>query len=120
MVRVTADNFRLIAAKYYDDVAGTDADFEEDLRRFILIRRLLNTYRRTGVLKERLILNHIIILHNVFGDSAVPLMFCDMAEYLPVIAPFLSYLAILPPKVNDVECSQIAWDMRIVECLRRI
>ncbi len=120
MVKVTGENFNLIAAKYYDDIGGTDLDFQEDLRRFLLIKRLLNSYRKSGDLKYRLVLNHIIIVLNVFGDAAVGLMFHELYDYLPEIVPFLILLKRLPENVNGLNTSSIKMDSGVVSCLRCI
>jgi hypothetical protein len=115
---VTAENFLLISAQHYDDLGATDQEFKEDLRRFLLIKRLFNQYRKTGELKERLILNHIIIILNVFGDKAVELLFFELREYLSQLTVFLILLNRLPLKVGDVVVSNITLDQRVVSCLR--
>ncbi len=116
---VTAENFSLIAAKYYDDIGATDQEFQEDLRRFFLIKRLLNQYRKTGELKERLILNHIIVILNVFGDIAVELLFHELRDYLPQISVFLILLNRLPSVVGSTVTSTITLDASVIECLRQ-
>ena len=118
-VKVTSDNFSLMAAKYYDDLGATDLDFEEDLRRFLLIKRLFNQYRKTGECKERLILNHIIIIFNVFGEIALDLMFYELRDYLCELKVFLVLLNRLPPIVGDTVTSTIKMDQELVDWLRR-
>lgn len=120
MILVTHENFQLVAAKYYDDIAATDLDFQEDMRRFLLIKRLLNSYRKSGELKYRLILNHIIIILNVFGDAGPSLLFYELDDYLSEIVPFLILLKRLPDVVNSLVTSTIPLDQKVVTCLRCI
>jgi hypothetical protein len=121
MVRivVTADNFCLVAAKFYDDIGATDQEFQEDLRRFSLLKRLFNTYLKSGELKDRLVLNHLIILFNVFNEATIPLLFHELREYLPQLVPFLVGMQRLPDKVGDQFTSEIPLDTKVIECLRR-
>lgn len=116
---VTSENFGLVAAKYYDDISATDQEFQEDLRRFSLIKRLLNVYIRTGQLKERLILNHLIIIFNVFDEAALPLLFHELRDYLTLLVPFLVSINRLPPMVGEIHTSSIPLDQKVVECLRK-
>ncbi len=116
---VTNDNFGLVAAKYYEDISATDQEFQEDVRRFSLIKRLFNVYLRTGELKERLILNHLIVIFNVFDIAAVPLLFYELRDYLSLLVPFLVSLDRLPTKVVDLHTSTVPLDQKVVECLRK-
>ena len=118
-IKVTADNFGLIAAKYYDDIAATDQEFQEDLRRFSLLKRLFNMYLKGGELKDRLIMNHLIVLFNVFNDATVYLLFHELIEYLPQLAPFLVALNRLPSQIGDIYSSEIVLDAKVIECLRK-
>ena len=92
------DNYLLFAIKYYDNPqAVTKDDFEDDLKRIKYVKRLLKRYKNNGELKTHLILNHIIVLFNVFGDATVPLLFYNMEEDLwPSIKSFLVYLRRIP------------------------
>ncbi len=74
---LTEDNFLLYAAKNYDNPqCSSTEEFYDDLKKFKYIKRLFNKYAETGELKERLILNHIVVLANVFGpEAAVNLLF---------------------------------------------
>ena len=95
---LTEDNFLLFAIKNYENPqAVTREDFERDLNHFKYIKRLLKRYKNTGVLKTHLILNHIIVLFNVFNEAAVPLLFYNLEEELwPVVKSFLVYLNRVP------------------------
>lgn len=116
---VTSDNFNLVAAKYYDDIGASDQDFQEDLRRFSLIKRLFNSYLKTGELKDRLIMNHLVVLFNVFDKAAVYLLFHELGDYLPQLVPFLLVVNRLPEKVGDLYTSTISLDLGVVSCLRK-
>jgi hypothetical protein len=102
-------NYLLFAIKFYDNPqAVTREDFEDDLKRIKYIKRLLKRYKKDGELKTYLILNHLTVLFNVFGDAAVPLLFYNLERDLwPYIKSFLIFLNRIPeyPKteINDVE-----------------
>lgn len=100
--RLDDANFILYAAKYYDNPQCYDtAEFYEDLKRFKYIKRLINRYVRRGELKERLILNHVIALNNMFGPHAtVRMLFMKLEGMESQIKPFLSFLSILPDSVE--------------------
>ena len=108
------DNYILFAIKYYENPQSvTMEDFESDLKRIRYVKRLLKRYKNTGELKTHLIVNHLIILFNVFNDAAVPLLFYNLEKELwPSIKSFLIFLNRLPeyPKtqiheiIEDSEC----------------
>lgn len=112
------DTFLLFAIKHYDNPqAVTREDFEKDLNHFKYIKRLLKRYKNTGELKTHLILNHLIILFNVFNDATVPLLFYSLDKDLwSSIKSFLIFLNRFPeyPKtqVHDIEVDQ--------ECLSQL
>ena len=91
-------NYLLFAIKFYNNPqAVTREDFESDLKRIRYIKRLLKRYKNTGELKIHLILNHLIILFNVFDDAAVPLLFYNLERDLwPAIKSFLVFLNRVP------------------------
>ncbi len=88
----------LFAIKFYDNPQSvTKEDFESDLKRIRYVKRLLKRYKNNGELKVHLILNHLIILFNVFNEAAVPLLFYNLEEELwPAIKSFLIFLNRLP------------------------
>ena len=106
---LTEDNFLLFAIKNYENPqAVTKEDFDKDLNHFKYIKRLLKRYKNTGELKVHLILNHLIILFNVFNEAAVPLLFYHLEEELwPAIKSFLIFLNRLPEfpktKINNMD-----------------
>ena len=103
-------NYQLFAIKFYDNPqALTKEDFEDDLKRIKYIKRLLKRYRNTGELKVHLILNHLIVLFNVFNDAAVPLLFYNLEKDLwPYIKSFLVFLKRIPeyPKSEITEIEE--------------
>jgi len=105
-------NYLLFAIKFYDNPqAVTKDDFESDLKRIRYVKRLLKRYKNSGELKVHLILNHLIVLFNVFNDATVPLLFYNLEEDLwPSIKSFLLFLNRIPeyPKtlVDDIEIDQ--------------
>jgi len=111
------DNYLLFAIKYYDNPhASTMEEFEEDLKRFKYIKRLFKKYIDQNELRHHLILNHIIICFNVFGEATIPLLFYKIEkEYWSLIKTFLMFLNRIPdyPKsgLDDIpvhnECNRI-------------
>ena len=105
-------NYLLFAIKFYDNPQSvTREDFESDLKRITYVKRLLKRYQNNGELKVHLILNHLIILFNVFNEATVPLLFYNLDEELwPAIKSFLIFLNRVPeyPKtnVNDIEADE--------------
>jgi hypothetical protein len=91
-------NYMLFAIKFYDNPqAVTREDFEDDLKRIKYVKRLLKRYKNTGILKTHLILNHLIVLFNVFNDATVPLLFYNLESDLwPAIKSFLIFLNRIP------------------------
>ena len=92
------NNYMLFAIKFYDNPhALTKEEFEDDLKRIKYVKRLLKRYKNTGVLKTHLILNHLTVLFNVFGEAAVPLLFYNLEEDLwPAIKSVLMFLQRIP------------------------
>ena len=87
-------NYLLFAIKYYDNPQSvTEDDFYDDLKRFKYVKRLFKRYEASGTLKVNLILNHLIILFNVFGEATVPLLFYKLEQELwPCAKTFLVFL----------------------------
>ena len=108
-MQLTKDNLMLYAAKHYYNPTCIDSEeFFEDLKRFKYIKRLLRRYETTGEIKTHLMLNHVIVLYNVFDEAATPLLFYKVeATYWSIIKAFMLFLNRLPPKLNedvDEEC----------------
>ena len=94
-------------------------EFEEDLNRIKYIKRLFGRYQSSGELKERLILNHLIIFYNVFDmDAATKMLFYKMEDkFKPLLKTFLVYLNYLP---KDHVYTRVPMDTKVIEILRRI
>lgn len=125
---LTEDNFLLYAAKNYDNPGCADVEeFYEDLNRFKYVKRLFNKYKETGELKERLIINHLITIYNVFGRVAgTRMLFFKLDGYYECLKPFLILLNYLPDSVHGIGnkgtiiTTDISLDMTIVKTLRNI
>jgi hypothetical protein len=115
------NNYLLFAIKFYNNPQSlTKEDFEGDLKRIKYVKRLLKRYKNTGVLKIHLILNHLIVLFNVFDDAAVPLLFYNLEKELwPSLKSFLLFLNRIPeyPRTN---INKIEEDKYCLELLQKI
>ena len=121
-------NFLIYAAKCYDRPHILQSEFEDDLKRIKYVKRLLRKYRQTGEFKERLVLNHVIILSNVFGVEATTNMLffkVDQEDY-PLLKTILIYLNYMPARLNvsfdkyNVRQEEIPVDLNIANILRNI
>ena len=127
-IKLTENNFVMYAMKNYSNAQCLDMrEFNDDLKRIKYIKRLFSRYRITGELKERLILNHFIILYNVFGvKAATKMLFYKIDEkYWPQLKTFLVYLSYMPEQIYGVrDCtiinSNITLDVKIVNILRAL
>jgi hypothetical protein len=103
------DNFLLFAIKNYENPqAVTREDFEKDLNHFKYIKRLLKRYKNTGELKTHLLLNHFIVLYNIFGEATTPMLFFKIEKELwSSMKSFIIFLNRLPeyPKssIHDIK-----------------
>lgn len=128
MLDLNDGNFLIYAAKHYDRPHILQSEFEDDLHRIKYIKRLLRKYKQTGEFKERLILNHTIILANVFGvEAAVNMLFhkVDKDDY-PQLKTILIYLNYLPTNLKVtfdkyyVRQEEIPVDLSIADTLRNL
>lgn len=118
-MKLTKSNFIVYAAKHYYNPSCIDGEeFEEDLKRFKYVKRLLNKYKHTGELSERLILNHLIVIFNVFGiEAGVEILALRIElEHWSTLKPFLVFLRAIK---ND-EITGIEMDKHTIEKLRVI
>lgn len=121
------DNFLMYAAKCYTSPHCVFSEFEGDIKRTKYLKRLFRRYKVTKSLKERLIINHIILLNNVFGPEATSrILFykIDERDY-DILKTFLCYLDIMPDFVygingKNISSSEIPIDIRVAEILRNI
>lgn len=117
--KLTDENLFLYAAKHYDNPTFSDIeDFHEDLKRFKYIKRLVNRYLDNNDLAERLILNHLIVVFNVFGiEASLNILELKLDKrHWPVIKPFLIFLKYI---TND-QYTDIEMDSLVIERLRKI
>lgn len=126
--KLTDKNFLLYCASHYDNAqyASTE-DFVEDLNRLKYIKKLITRYTEYGELKERLILNHIIVLNNCFGPEVLcRILYLKMRPQMKYLKPFLILLEIMPDKlfnINDeniIDTNLIEMDPVIVAKLREV
>jgi hypothetical protein len=121
-------NFLLFAAKFYDNPGADLLEFQEDLDRIKYIKRLISKYKDGKELRARLILNHIIIMYNVFEPKACTrILAFRLYEYMDCLKPFLLYLNYWPERIEPIGVNQeviygsdIQMDMNIISELRKI
>jgi len=117
MFELNDETFLMFAIKQYDNPGCTGmADLQEDLKRFVYLRRLLTRYQNTGVLNERLIVNHLIVLYNVFDQAATDMLVYKLRDLLSYIKPFLIFLN----RMADDELPDVLMDHTIITKLRGI
>jgi len=124
-MNLTDDNFLLFAVKHYNNPSCSGIkEFNDDLKRFKYVKRLFRKYKKTQQLSEKLILNHIILLHNVFGEHLLPLIFYKIEEeHWPQVKTFLVFLNYLPDNyvINKyINETDVPLDEYIVQKLRKI
>jgi hypothetical protein len=122
--KITDDTFVVMAMHYYDNPQCHNIrEFEEDLKKFLYLKKLITRYKKDNTLKERLILNHIIVLYNVFGNFATEMLFhkIDKSNW-DVIVTFLVYLGRMPDKVPhyNITLSDIILDDKVIAVLRKL
>lgn len=124
---LTDKNFLLYCASKYDNQYASTEDFIEDLNRIKYIKKLVTRYVEYGELKERLILNHIIILNNCFGPEALSrILYLKLKPQMKYVKPFLVLLNILPEKIYNVneekviDTNLIDMDSKVVAKLRNV
>ncbi len=127
--QVHEGNWELFAAKFYDNPQCFDiVEFYEDLSRFKYLKRLFNKYKESGELRERLIINHLVVLYNVFGVTPTNrLLFLKLRGYESLLKPFLIFLGYMPEEVKGlgldnytIRNSEIEFDQRILEELNKL
>ena len=121
-------NFLLYAMKEYNNPQCTEVEeFNDDLKKIKYIKRLLNQYMSEGVLKERLLLNHIIVFYNVFPPAAATriLFFKIEEKFWPMLKPFLFYLKLMPEdriesiRGREIGTKEILMDQGVIDSLRK-
>jgi hypothetical protein len=125
---LTSKNFLIYAAQHYENpTCQSTEEFQEDLRRIKYVKKLITKYIESGDLKERLILNHLIVLSNFY--KPIPLckiLFLKMEEYMKYTKPFLMFIGVWQERLynikkeGSIDTSLIPLDMNIVKKLREI
>lgn len=124
-MKLEESTFLFYASKYYDNHQCHDIlEFEEDLKRFQYLRKLFGRYKQLGDLKERLILNHLIIIYNCFGTHATNMLFMKLEDYHEYLKPFVVYLNYMPEFIEynnkKIHKSQIKDDLYISQIIQNI
>lgn len=124
---LTSENFLLYAVKAYDKPNCIMSEFKEDMKRFNYLKRLFRRYRKMGELRERLVINHLVVIYNVFGvEVATRMLFYKISkEDYSALKTYLLFLNYMPAVVygikdQDIISSEIPVDMKIAEVLREI
>lgn len=124
-MRLSESTFLVFAANHYENVQCHDiSEFEEDLKRFQYLRKLFGRYKQVGDLKERLILNHLVIIYNCFGKSATDMLFMRLEGFHESLKPFIQYLNYLPISVHynggAINTNNIVSDPIVIQRLKEI
>jgi hypothetical protein len=124
---LTNENFLIYAMKCYEKPNTIMSEFKEDMKKFNYLKRLFHKYRKKGELKEQLVINHLVVLYNVFGPEAcVRMLFFKISkEDYSTLKTYLLFLNIMPNIVKGVRgcniiSSDIDVDLKIAESLRKI
>lgn len=121
---VDEGSFLSLAMHFYDNLQCVNlTEFEEDLKRFGYLKKLFHRYQDSGELKERLILNHLIILYNLFGVITTDFLFLKIdKQHWNVLATFLVYLNRMPESIPDmgVHVDQLQLDDVVFQTLRKL
>lgn len=122
--KLNESNFLLYAMHHYDNTQCYSlVEFEDDLKKFLYLRKLISRYKNNGDLKERLILNHIIVLYNLFGDATTKMLFYKVDENCwDILTTFLVYLDRMPEVLPDygIILSEVVLDEKVISTLRKI
>lgn len=122
--KLNDNNFLMYAMKNYENPQCCSIEeFEEDLKRFLYLKKLLTRHKNDDELRERLILNHIIILYNLFGESTTNFLFYKIdKECWGSLVTFLVYLNRMPEELPQysIKLSDIKLDEKIISSLRKI
>jgi hypothetical protein len=115
-------DFLQYAMHNYDNPQCTSiGEFEEDLKRFQYVKKLFTRYKENGDLRENLIINHLIVLYNVFGEGTTKMLFHKIdKEVWSVLTTFLVYLNRMPDVMENIVLSDITLDETVIKRLRGI
>lgn len=124
---LTNDNVVMYAIKAYDKPNCIMSEFTDDMKRFNYLKRLFQRYRKYDELREQLVLNHLVVIYNVFGpEVATRLLFFKMSkDDYSALKTYLLFLSYMPERIkgikgNDIHSSDIPVDMKVADILRKI
>lgn len=123
MFKSDAEFLQYAMHNYDNPQCSTVLEFEEDLKKFLYIKKLFTRYKKNDELKERLILNHLIVLFNIFGDSALKMLFYKIdKEDWNILITFLIFLNKMPEMIpgTNLQTTDIPLDEKIITELRKI
>ena len=125
MLQLNEDNFLMYAIKnYYNPGSMGINDLEDDMKRFKYLKRLLSRYKMSGEINERLVLNHLVILYNVFGDAATDMLFYKISEdYWSDLKTYLVYLQRMPLETvvsPGIKETDIPLNQELIKVLRKL
>ena len=121
---LTEDNFLTHAMHHYDNSQCYSLEeFNDDLKRFLYLKKLFSRYHNECDLKENLILNHLIVIYNIFGIESTNMLFFKIdKEYWETLTTFLVFLERMPDELPQygIKLSEIKLDEYIIQTLRKI
>lgn len=121
---LTEDNFLTYAMHHYDNTQCYSLEeFNDDLKRFLYLKKLFNRYKNECELKENLILNHLIVLYNLFGEHTTNMLFFKIdKEYWDSLVTFLVFLERMPEELpqHKIKLSEVKLDEYIIQILRKL
>jgi hypothetical protein len=124
---LTSENILMYAMKAYDNGDCIMSEFKDDIKKFNYLKRLFRRYRKEGELREQLVINHLIVIYNVFGpEVATRLLFYKISkEDYSTLKTYLLFLNYMPEKIKgiknqDILSSEIPVDLKLAEVLRKI
>jgi hypothetical protein len=125
MLQLNEDNFWIYAIKNYQSPGSLGMkDLEEDVKRFKYLKRLLSRYKMSGEINERLVLNHLVVLYNVFGEAATDMLFYKIcSDYWSDLKTYLVYLQRMPLETvvsPGIKETDIPLNQELIEVLRKL
>jgi hypothetical protein len=125
MIELNDDNFLIYAIKNYYNPGGMGmAELEDDIKRFKYLKRLLNRYQTAGEVNERLIINHLVVLYNLFGDATTNMLFFKLEKkYWTDLKTYLVYLHRMPLETvvsKGIQETEIPLNEELISILRKL
>lgn len=124
---LTTENIMMYAIKAYDRPNCIMSEFKDDMKRFNYLKRLFRRYRKVDELREQLVLNHLVVLYNVFGpEVATRMLFFKMSkEDYSTLKTYLIFLSLMPERIrgikgHDIISSEIPVDVVVADALRQL